>query len=160
MADNLKLKVIAEGVGDEHQLEFLRENKCDIIQGYLFSPPVPAEKFFDIKCRIGGLNPAASVLVVTKRAFSLHGIENICKHVENIRKYKVPVIISINRFADDTAEELKEIKKACIDNNMEAIITDYRESGGKGGTELAEKVLDLCKKAKKIKFIYNKETTG
>jgi len=79
--------------------------------------------------------------------------------VENIRKFKVPVIISINRFADDTDEELQEIKQACADNNIEAIITDYRESGGKGGTELAEKVLDLCQKPKKIKFIYNTDSS-
>jgi formate--tetrahydrofolate ligase len=124
-----------------------------------FGADLGAEKFFDIKCRIGGLNPAASVLVVTKRAYALHGIENIVKHVENIRTYKVPVIISINRFADDTDEELKEIKQACADNNIDAIITDYRESGGKGGTELAEKVLDLCQKPKKIKFIYNTDSS-
>jgi formate--tetrahydrofolate ligase len=124
-----------------------------------FGADLGAEKFFDIKCRIGGLNPAASVLVVTKRAYALHGIENISKHVENIRKYKVPVIISINRFADDRDEELKEIKQACADNNIDAIITDYRESGGKGGTELAEKVLDLCQKPKKIKFLYNTDSS-
>jgi formate--tetrahydrofolate ligase len=120
-----------------------------------FGADLGAEKFFDIKCRIGGLNPAASVLVVTKRAFALHGIENVCKHAENIRQYNVPVIISINRFADDTAEELREIKRACADNSIDTVITDYRESGGKGGIELAKKLVDLCKKSNKIKFIYD-----
>lgn len=120
-----------------------------------FGADLGAEKFFDIKCRIGGLNPAASVLVVTKRAFALHGIENVCKHAENIRQYNVPVIISINRFADDTAEELREIKRACADNDIDTVITDYRESGGEGGIELAEKLVDLCKKSNKIKFIYD-----
>lgn len=122
-----------------------------------FGADLGAEKFFDIKCRIGGLNTSASILVVTKRAFALHGIENVQKHAENIRKYNVPVIISINRFADDTDQELKEIEKACMDNGIETVITDYRELGGEGGTELAKKLVDLCKKPRRIKFIYDLE---
>jgi formate--tetrahydrofolate ligase len=122
-----------------------------------FGADLGAEKFFDIKCRIGGLNPSAAVLVVTKRAFAVHGIENVKKHAENIRRYNVPVIISINRFADDIDQELKEIEKACIDNGIDTVITDYRELGGEGGTELAEKLVDLCKKSKHIKFIYDLE---
>jgi len=58
MAKNLGLKVIAEGVEDEHQLEFLREYQCDIIQGYLFSPPMPAKEFFDLLTRSPSLSPA------------------------------------------------------------------------------------------------------
>ena len=122
-----------------------------------FGADLGAEKFFDIKCRIGGLNPSASVLVVTKRAFVVHGMENVKKHAENIRKYNIPVIISINRFADDTDQELKEIEKVCIANGIDTVITDYRELGGEGGTELAEKLVELCKKPRHIKFIYDLE---
>jgi len=122
-----------------------------------FGADLGAEKFFDIKCRIGGLNPSASVLVVTKRAFAVHGMENVKKHAENIRKYNIPVIISINRFADDTDQELKEIEKVCIANGIDTVITDYRELGGEGGTELAEKLVELCKKPRHIKFIYDLE---
>jgi len=122
-----------------------------------FGADLGAEKFFDIKCRIGGLNPAASVLVVTKRAFELHGIENVRRHTENIRRFNMPVIISINRFAGDTDDELCDIKKACEENGMEAVVTDYRESGGAGGAELAEKLVDICKKPGKIKFLYDTE---
>ncbi|MBN1407693.1 MAG: formate--tetrahydrofolate ligase [Calditrichaceae bacterium] len=123
-----------------------------------FGADLGAEKFFDIKCRIGGLNPAASVLVVTKRAFELHGIENVLKHVENIRQFNIPVIISINRFADDTDEALLHIKKVCAENGVEAVITDYRESGSAGGPELAEKLVEMCKKPGLIKFIYDTES--
>jgi len=120
-----------------------------------FGADLGAEKFFDIKCRIGNLNPSASVLVVTKRAYDLHGIENICRHAGNIRKYNVPVIISINRFLGDTDEELNEIKNACEDNGIDAVITDYWESGGAGGTDLAEKLVKLCHADNKIKFLYD-----
>ena len=123
-----------------------------------FGADLGAEKFFDIKCRVGGLNPAASVLVITKRAFELHGIENIIKHAENIGQYNIPVVISINRFADDTDEQLCNIKKICDENNLDAVITDYRESGSAGGPELAEKVVDMCKKPGQIKFIYDTES--
>ncbi|MEJ2543761.1 MAG: formate--tetrahydrofolate ligase [Calditrichaceae bacterium] len=123
-----------------------------------FGADLGAEKFFDIKCRIGGLNPVASVLVVTKRAFDLHGIENIVKHAENIGQFNIPVIISINRFADDTDEEVQHIKKVCADHNLEAVITDYRESGSAGGPELAEKLVEMCKQSGQIKFIYDTES--
>jgi formate--tetrahydrofolate ligase len=124
-----------------------------------FGADLGAEKFFDIKCRIGELKPAVSVLVVTKRAYALHGIENVLKHAENIGRFNVPVIISINRFADDTDEELYEIEKACINNGIDAVITDFRESGGRGGTNLAEKVVELCRKSKKFKFLYDTHAT-
>lgn len=125
-----------------------------------FGADLGAEKFFDIKCRIGRLNPAAAVLVVTKRAFALHGIENVRRHVNNVRQYNVPVIISINRFADDTDEELREIQQACLAMGIDTAITDYRESGGEGGTELAEKLVEFCKSSNgSIKFLYDTKTS-
>lgn len=105
-----------------------------------FGADLGAEKFFDIKCRLGNLQPGAVVLVVTKRAFALHGMENILKHVENIKKFNLPVIISINKFEDDNPDDLKSILSSCEDAGVEAIITDFREKGGEGGFELAERI--------------------
>ncbi len=105
-----------------------------------FAADLGAEKFFDIKCRAGGLKPAAAVLVVTRRAYARHGIENVAKHVENLGGFGVPVVISINRFLDDEPAELDEIRARCADLGVPAAITDFREGGGAGGLELAELV--------------------
>ncbi len=109
-----------------------------------FGADLGAEKFFDIKCRTGNLDPSAAVLVVTVRAFRMHGIGNIERHVRNVEKFGVPVVVSVNRFADDTSSELSEIVDACAESGIAAIVTDFRETGGDGGIELAEKVVDLC----------------
>jgi formate--tetrahydrofolate ligase len=111
-----------------------------------FGADLGAEKFFDIKCRIGGLSPRAAVLVVTRRAFAMHGIGNIAKHVENLLKFHVPVAISVNRFLDDPHDALEDLRKRCADLGVKSFITDYRESGGAGGITLAEEVEKLCKK--------------
>ncbi|MCP4132382.1 MAG: formate--tetrahydrofolate ligase [bacterium] len=109
-----------------------------------FGADLGAEKFFNIKCRYGGMKPHAAVLVVTRRAYELHGIENIKKHIENIQHFNVPVIVSINKFLNDSEKDLVEIRKGCIDAGVEAIITDFRENGGDGGLELAEAVSTIC----------------
>jgi formate--tetrahydrofolate ligase len=109
-----------------------------------FGADLGAEKFFNIKCRAGGLHPAAAVLVVTRRAYAVHGLDNVLKHVENVRAFGVPVIISINRFDDDRDEELCEIEQQCRAHGVEAVVTDFRESGGRGGLELAERVCQAC----------------
>ena len=106
-----------------------------------FAADLGAEKFLHIKCRTGGLTPNAVVLVVTRRAFRLHGLANVAKHVENLRLFGLPVVICINRFLDDGEEELAEILAACRDLGVPAEIADYREAGGAGGLELAERVL-------------------
>ena len=120
-----------------------------------FGADLGAEKFFDIKCRIGGLRPDCAVLVVTRRAFVLHGVANVRKHVENLRLFGVPVLVSINRFLDDTAEELAEIEAACRDLGVTAVVTDYREGGGAGGLALAEQVCDACTAAPELRFLYD-----
>jgi formate--tetrahydrofolate ligase len=120
-----------------------------------FGADLGAEKFFDIKCRIGGLAPSAVVLVVTRRAFALHGVENVRKHVENLRLFGVPVVISINRFADDTFEELGEIEAACRGLGVAALVTDYRERGGPGGLELGEAVVEACDQPSELGFLYD-----
>ncbi len=109
-----------------------------------FGADLGAEKFFSIKCRAGDLKPDAVVLVVTRRAYRAHGIENIAKHVENVRHFKLPVVVCINRFLDDPPEELEQIRDQCLGLGAEARIVDYRESGGAGGLGLAEEVARVC----------------
>jgi formate--tetrahydrofolate ligase len=112
-----------------------------------FAADLGAEKFFDIKCRIGGLKPKAVVLVVTKRAYDIHGIENIKKHVDNLKLFKVPVCISINKFLDDNESDIAELNRKCNDYAT-AFVTDFREKGGEGGMNIAEDLVNICKKNK------------
>ena len=120
-----------------------------------FGADLGAEKFFDIKCRAAGLTPACAVLVVTRRAFAVHGVANVRRHVENLRLFGVPVLVSINRFRDDTAEELAEIEAACRGLGVDALVTDYRESGGSGGLALAEAVCAACETPSAFRFLYD-----
>lgn len=106
-----------------------------------FGADLGAEKFLHIKCRTGGLAPSAVVLVVTRRAFRLHGLANVAKHVENLGLFGLPVVICLNRFLDDGEDELAEVLAACRGLGVSAEIADYREAGGAGGLELAERVL-------------------
>jgi formate--tetrahydrofolate ligase len=123
-----------------------------------FGADLGAEKFFDIKCRAGGLSPAAAVLVVTRQAYAIHGIENILKHVENLRLFNVPVVISINRFLDDAKSDLLQIQSQCRDAGVEAVITDFREGGGQGGVALAERVIAMTESpAAGLRFLYDLE---
>jgi formate--tetrahydrofolate ligase len=119
-----------------------------------FGADLGAEKFFDIKCRIGGLTPAAAVLVVTRRAIVQHGIANVKKHFENIGHYNIPAVVSINRFLDDDPADLETIKRELETLGIPASITDYREGGSSGGTELAEQVCRLCDTSSAFKPLY------
>jgi formate--tetrahydrofolate ligase len=119
-----------------------------------FGADLGAEKFLHIKCRTAGLDPSLVVLVVTKRAYAMHGIDNVLKHVETIRSFNLPVVISINRFLADTDAELAEIKMSCEAADVDAVVTDFRESGGPGGVHLAEKVCELCERPSKLEFLY------
>lgn len=125
-----------------------------------FGADLGAEKFFDIKCRIGGLKPDAAVLVATVRALkynggvakqdlgkenleALHkGIANLEKHIENLLKYGVPVVVTLNSFLTDTEEEIAFVKEFCQKHGCEFAVSQVWEKGGEGGTELAEKVLE------------------
>ncbi|MBN1525859.1 MAG: formate--tetrahydrofolate ligase [Spirochaetales bacterium] len=122
-----------------------------------FGADLGAEKFFNIKCRLGGLTPSAAVLVVTHRAWLLHGTENIAKHVENIRLFGVEPIISINKFVGDPEDGLETLKKECAALGVPAMITDFREQGSKGGLDFAEKVAALADKKPSFKLLYKDE---
>lgn len=119
-----------------------------------FGADLGAEKFFNIKCRAGDLKPSAAVLVVTRRAVAIHGIENVLKHVENVQHFGVPVVVSVNRFLGDNNTDLQEIRNQCITAGVDASVTDFREGGGAGGTELAEKVIELCDSESRFTPLY------
>ena len=124
-----------------------------------FAADLGAEKFFHIKCRTAGMAPSAIVLVVTRRAYLQHGIENVRKHVENLTLFGVPVAVCINRFLDDRDEDLREIAMACRDLGVPAEIADYREAGGKGGLELAERVVEACDQPSQFQLLYDLEAS-
>ncbi len=124
-----------------------------------FGADLGAEKFFDIKCRKAGLKPDAVVLVATIRALKYNGgvakadlaeenmaalsrgIVNLEKHIENLQKYGVPVVVTLNSFITDTQAEYEYVRKFCEDRGCEFALSEVWEKGGEGGVELAEKVI-------------------
>lgn len=129
-----------------------------------FGADLGAEKFFDIKCRYGGLKPACTVIVATVRALKLHGgvkkdslsipnvealsrgIENLEKQLENVMKYGVKPVVAINRFVTDSDEELKFIEEYCNRLGVQVALTEVWAKGGEGGEGLAKKVLNILEK--------------
>lgn len=119
-----------------------------------FGSDLGAEKFFDIVCRTGDLKPDAVVLLVSVRALKRNGegddvnalqkgLCNLEKHLENVSFYGVPVIVAINRFIDDTDEELDVIENFCNTKNVPVAVADVWDKGGEGGVELAGKLVNL-----------------
>ena len=127
-----------------------------------FAADLGAEKFLDIKSRIAGLHPDAVVVVATIRALKMHGgvqkselnqsnvealkkgFENLKTHIENLGKFKVPVVIAINQFASDTEEEIKALEAECKAINTSVVLCQGHAKGGEGAKELAEKVCAVC----------------
>lgn len=141
-----------------------------------FGADLGAEKFFDIKCRMAGLKPDAVVLVATIRALKYNGgipkdqlsaenlealesgIVNLEKHIENLHKYGVPVVVTLNAFATDTEAETEFVRKFCEERGCEFALSEVWEKGGEGGIELAQKVLEtLENKESHFKPIYEDE---
>ena len=114
-----------------------------------FAADLGAEKFIDIKCRLGGLKPDCAVIVATVRALEHHGkgdlkagLENLDKHIDNIKnKYKLPLVVAINKFVTDTDEQIDMIEKFCNERGVEVSLCEVWAKGGEGGVDLAEKVL-------------------
>lgn len=135
-----------------------------------FGSELGAEKFFNIKCRIGKLKPAAVVLVATTRALKHHGgavdsnrtdlgalekgLPNLVKHIENIRKYNLPLVVTINKFSEDSREEIKLVLKKCRELGVDALVADVHNKGGAGGIGLAEKVIELADRKNRFKYLY------
>lgn len=127
-----------------------------------FGSDLGAEKFFDIKCRFAGLQPSAVVVVATLRALKYNGgvpkaetaqenldalrrgLVNLGAHVENMRKFGVPVVVAINRFHTDTQAELGLLAEYCASLQVEYALSEVFAKGGEGGVALAQKVLDAC----------------
>lgn len=141
-----------------------------------FGADLGAEKFFDIKCRKAGLKPDAVVLVATIRALKYNGgvpkadlakedleslkkgIVNLEKHIENLQKFGVPVVVTLNSFVTDTKEEIAFVENFCKERNCEFVLSEVWEKGGEGGIELAKKVLDtLDHKEAHFKPLYDDE---
>src|SRR5690554_3064114 len=143
-----------------------------------FGADLGAEKFFNIKCRYASMRPDLAVIVVTSRALKMHGgvskqelkiqnlkalaagFENLEKHLENIKKFGVPALVAINRFPDDTEDELNLIKKGCEEIGVSVALSEVWSKGGEGGLELAEKVLDILEKEdSNFHYLYELEKT-
>ena len=126
-----------------------------------FGADLGAEKFLDIKCRLGNLKPSAVVLVSTIRAIKHHGegslkkgIGNLGKHIENLKLYGLPLVVAVNKFSQDTNKEIEFIKDYCGKMGVKAVLSEVWEKGGKGGLGLAQEVLRLTKKKNNFKFLY------
>src|SRR6056297_35648 len=141
-----------------------------------FGADLGAEKFFDIKSRYADLHPDATVLVATIRALKMHGgvpkdnltkenlealeagIENLEKHVENINKFNVPLVVAINRFPTDTEAELELVRKKCEEMGVRVALSEVWAKGGEGGLELAEEIIDILdNEESNFEFLYGKE---
>ena len=140
-----------------------------------FGADLGAEKFLDIKCRKAGLSPNAVVIVATVRALKHHGgcpkdqlgvenleyltagADNLCRHVENMRNFGLPVCVAINAFPTDTAAEHDCVKKICAELGVPCALAEVFAKGGQGGTELAKTVLDIMQDDTSVNFTYPDE---
>jgi len=139
-----------------------------------FGADLGAEKFFDIKCRFGGLKPEAAVVVATVRALKMHGgvkkenlgnpdvaalvrgLVNLEAHVKNVQKFGVPVVVALNRFLSDTEEEQKAVLEAARSWNARAALSDVWARGGEGGEDVAKEILQTLAEGKaNFKPIYD-----
>ncbi len=138
-----------------------------------FGADLGAEKFLDIKCRMGGMKPDAVVIVATVRALKHHGgvkkeqlgeenlaalekgLPNLLQHVENITKvYGLPAVVAINAFPTDTEAELKLVEEKCRELGVHAALSEVWAKGGSGGMTLAEEVVRLCEEENNFRFAY------
>ncbi len=138
-----------------------------------FGSDLGAEKFFDIKCRMGGLLPSAVVLVATVRALKHNGsvakadlnkpdvaaltkgLVNLQKHLVNMLSYGVPVVVALNRFGTDAQEELDVVEAFCRENNADFALCEVFAKGGAGGKAMAEKVVAACEKENHFAPLYD-----
>ena len=137
-----------------------------------FASDLGAEKFFDIKCRTGGLSPSAAVLVATVRALKMHGgvkredlgaenvaavqagVKNLEAHVENVRQFGIPVVVALNHFVGDTPAEVDAVLAACKAMNVQARLSRVWELGGEGGVDVARAVLEAIGTNGKFRPLY------
>lgn len=131
-----------------------------------FGADLGAEKFFDIKCRIGNLRPSAVVIIVTVKALKMHGqgtdlkaiekgFENLEKQIENVRKFNFEPLVAINKFPYDKGEEFNLIIKKCNSLRINAFVIDVWSKGGKGALSLANELLNASKINGRFRFLYD-----
>ncbi len=138
-----------------------------------FGADLGAEKFLDIKCRFAGLKPDAAVLVATIRALKMNGgkakneltesdpeavkrgLPNLLRHISNLKKYGLPIVVALNMFPSDTAEEKKVIEDACAEAGVPVAESTVFVDGGKGGLDLGRKVLEAVDKGSSYKPLYD-----
>ncbi len=138
-----------------------------------FGSDLGAEKFLDIKCRYAGLTPSCVVLVSTVRSMKYNGgvpkdslkeenmealkkgSVNLGAHIDNLKKYSVPIVVAINHFYADTQAEIDYIKEYCRAKGVDFAVTKCFTQGGEGGMELAEKVVDACEKENDFHYLYD-----
>ena len=141
-----------------------------------FGADLGAEKFLNIKCRKAELNPNAVVIVATIRALKMHGgvkkenlgnenveavrsgMSNLTRHINNIKKFGLPVIVAINHFVADTDNEIKILQEECNKINVEAVPCEHWSKGGEGAINLAKKVVDLVEQKNSFKFLYDSKS--
>ena len=140
-----------------------------------FGSDLGAEKFFDIKCRSAGLQPDAVALVATVRALKMHGgvakedlgkenIEavrtgaaNMLRHIENIKRFGVPVVVGINRFLTDTDAEIELLQDICADAGSKAVECTHWANGGAGAEELAHEIVAMSDQPNNFEYLYPDE---
>ena len=150
---------------------------CDVVLTEAgFGADLGAEKFFDIKCRMAGLNPEAAVVVATARALKMHGgvpkdrlgaadpaavqrgAANLRRHIRNVKKFGVPVVVALNRFLSDTEAELAAVREECAAEDVGVELCEVWEKGGEGGVAVAEAVLRLLDgKSAKFRPLYDEK---
>lgn len=138
-----------------------------------FGADLGAEKFLDIKCRFTGFKPDAVVIVATIRALKMHGglaktelateniealkkgMTNLAKHIENIQKFGLPIVVAINAFPTDTENELQELKALCESMGASVSISEAWAKGGEGAIDLAQKVIEVTEKPSNFQYMYD-----
>lgn len=165
---------IAHGCNSVMATKMARKLGDYVITEAGFGADLGAEKFLDIKCRLSGMEPDAVVVVATVRALKLHGgvplelldeenlpalengIENLMKHVENMREvFGLPVVAVLNRFPTDTEKELECVKVRCRAMGVEAVLSEVWAKGGEGGLAMAEAVIAAAEEEKHFQFAYD-----
>ena len=141
-----------------------------------FGADLGAEKFIDIKCRKSGLTPSAAVIVATVRAMKYHGgadlktithenlaaldrgLVNLERHVDNVQRvYGIPCVVSINHFTSDTAPEVEMLKARMATLGVKVVLATHWADGGKGATELAKMVVDMCDRKSSLSYVYDEQ---
>ncbi len=142
-----------------------------------FGSDLGGEKFLDITCRIGGLSPDCAVIVATARALRFHGgadehsyafpssaflrkgLLNLEKHIENMQQYHLPVVVALNRFPEDTQEEIAQVKALCEKTNCRFAVSEVFSRGGQGGVQLAQQVMQAVNEKNDLHFLYELSET-